>query len=237
MIRIGILDLSEHSDEKIISLAERLGDMLDIEKKNNPKANAQSIFARLLLTEVYKNIVEKPLPRIIKSEKGKPYFLFKDKNADLFFSISHDGNMVAVAISDAGEVGIDLQSIGENMRSRERIERTLSTLFCGVDSRMSCEVSDDTELKIYRLSADTESIYLDFVSADRIINPSGVLAERDADFLRSWTRLESLLKLSGGGFADTGEILKTSRKARSQSIFLKSNKGRAYSLTVSDYFK
>ena len=237
MIRIGILDLSEHSDEKIISLAERLGDMLDIEKKNNPKAHAQSIFARLLLTKVYGNIVKKPLPRIIKNEKGKPYFLFKDKNDDLFFSISHDGSMVAAAISDAGEVGIDLQSIGENMRSRERIERTLSSLLCGVDPPGACEVSDDTELKIYRLSADTESIYLDCVSADRIINPSGVLTERDADFLRSWTRLESLLKLSGGGFADTSEILKTSRRARSQSIFLKSNDGRAYSLTISDYLK
>ena len=49
------------------------------------------------------------------NEHGKPYFEGRD---DLFFSISHCGSAVVVAIDD-GEVGVDIEEIG---RYKERLE-------------------------------------------------------------------------------------------------------------------
>ena len=139
MIRIGVLDLSGISESCLTMLSETLAKSLDIENKKNKIANAQSIFARILLTKVYKTFKNSPIPKIIRDEKGKPRFLydgvrvkntaeiepFETSEERIFFNISHDKNMVAVAVSDTQDVGIDIQSKKENMRSRKRIEKTL----------------------------------------------------------------------------------------------------------------
>ena len=161
MIRIGILDLSGCSERELVSASQRLEKTLDIEKKNNQKANAQSIFARLLLTKVYKTFKNEALPEIKNAEKGKPYFLYgggRVKNEDdgklgeaadngrIYFNISHDKNIVAVAVSDAQELGIDIQSKKEKMRSRQRIEKTLRTFLDDAHFSWACEISGDIQL-------------------------------------------------------------------------------------------
>lgn len=254
MIRIGILDISQYSDGELISLSEKLSKAFGTEKKKNKKANAQSIFARLLLTEVYKTFENSPMPKITKDEKGKPCFLSAGgrvenntenepketlKTGKIFFNISHDDGMVAVSVSDTSEVGIDLQSKKENMHSQERIEKMLSSFLDGVDFSDTCESFADTEILFYRLNPENGELLLDEAAGECIVAhiPDGALSDADAEFLRSWTRLESLLKLSGGGFADTGEVKSTALSARAQSIFVKNRDGKVYSLTLSCFKK
>ena len=193
------------------------------------------------------------MPKIIKDEKGKPCFLYVGervknkaenepketlKKGKIFFNISHDDGMVAVAVSDTQEVGIDLQSKEENMRSRKRIEEMLSSLLNGLNFSDTCESFTDTELLFYKLDTENKALLLEEAAGECVLHSlDGALSESDAEFLCSWTRLESLLKLSGGGFADSGEIRSTALSARTQSFFIKSVDGRVYSLTVSDYKK
>ena len=73
-------------------------------------------------------------------------------------------------------------------------------------------------------------------SGERVMRSlDGALSEADASFLCSWTRLESLLKLSGGGFADLGEVRDTVLSAKVQSFFINDENGEIYSLTLSHY--
>lgn len=251
MVRIGILDISGCSEAELSLVSRHLSKTLDIENKRNPKANAQSIFARLLLTEVYKRFLDSSLPEIIRNEKGKPRFSYgggrvkscSENNPDIryeekeiFFNITHDEGIIAVAVCDTSDVGIDVQSMRADMHSREKIEKRLLSLLDGVDLGGACELFDDTSLLFYSLDTVSCRLISEDEKGERVVRDlGGRLSIADADFLRAWTRLESLLKLSGGGFSDSSEVLKTALFSRSQGIFIKGKDGRIYSLTLSIY--
>ena len=73
-----------------------------------PSAAAEGLYALEILAEM----LNKCFPEVLhdnvtlaRQERGKPYF----KGSNLKFSISHSCGMVACAISDNGEVGIDVE--------------------------------------------------------------------------------------------------------------------------------
>ncbi|MDY3845626.1 MAG: 4'-phosphopantetheinyl transferase superfamily protein [Eubacteriales bacterium] len=62
-----------------------------------------------------------PLERIKRNENGKPYF----EHNDLFFSISHSGNIVMAALSEK-EIGADVQKRGV-LRDTQKLANKLFT--------------------------------------------------------------------------------------------------------------
>lgn len=255
MIRLGILDISEHPESELYCLASRLSHSFGMREKKNKKANVQSIFARLLLTKLYKTYKNTSLPQIVNDGKGKPCFAYDvRKNGEncykksplsrleekqILFNISHDENLIAVAVSDEGEVGIDIQSHPAVLREKARIEEAVSAFLMPCNVR-ACEISDTAELVVYGIDIKSGRLFKKpsaFLTAEKIYKNSEAPAltlpsEEEADFLLSWTRLESLLKLSGGGFSDTAIVGEIASGAKVGSLFVTDTNGRIYSLSL-----
>ena len=73
---------------------------------------------RLLLKELYKQYTNAPMPNILYTEKGKPYF----ETGDVHFSITHTRHHVFCALA-AHPIGIDAEELNRdvNLRLAEKI--------------------------------------------------------------------------------------------------------------------
>ncbi len=74
-----------------------------------PSAAAEGLYALDILSKmIEEHFPDTDLENIILSrgENGKPYF----KNSRLDFNLSHSGGIVACALSDGGEVGVDVET-------------------------------------------------------------------------------------------------------------------------------
>ena len=191
MISVGILDTRGLGQSP--SLASHLpkSENLRIEKIKNEKKKRLSFFSRVLLSEMYEREFKKKLPEISYTEEGKPYF----KSKECFFSISQSEDFVAVAISDF-EVGVDIQLLSQNEEKRKRREK-----------RFGLEVFDNSKAKennidfsFFDITEEKENLIL---KENKMKKPL-LKNEKDGNesFLLRWTRLESALKLTGGGFKD-----------------------------------
>lgn len=219
MIKIAIVDITRVSEGL----------------ERNKIKSVQSNFARLLLSKLFSDFSGgKSMPKIEKGIYGKPFF----ENSDIFFNISHERNLVALIMSDEGEVGIDLQSLPENVVSREKISERLTKIIRENDYYFT-RVGVSSEIK-----AEQQSFFAD--SADSIFplpcaaescptDEPKILSRADADFLREWSELEALMKLSGGGFADVGRIPEILAKAKIKSLFVSDAKGTEYALTYAAF--
>lgn len=81
-----------------------------IRSRANPQSACESLFALALL---YEQICELPCPPVnmsalifARNEFGKPYF----KDSDLRFNVSHSNGLVACALSQGEELGLDLEA-------------------------------------------------------------------------------------------------------------------------------
>ena len=96
----------------------------------------ESLFALILLSTLVERAGRsvKGL-ELCRNANGKPYF----ENSDLKFSISHSGGYVAVALSDDGDIGIDIETADVS----EEKARKLAKRFFTEDEQ--CAVRDDTD--------------------------------------------------------------------------------------------
>ncbi len=76
-----------------------------ISGKSREKAY-ESLYSLLILSKLYSRLSDSPLPAIAAEDSGKPYF----KDSNIKFSISHSCGQCAVAVSDKGDVGIDIET-------------------------------------------------------------------------------------------------------------------------------
>ncbi len=126
MLNVYIADLTgleESYEEKVNILHQARTDKLNTYKM--PADRVRSLGAGLLLEKGLEDYLQVCIPRdeqgryIIEyayGSQGKPYL--KDY-PDIYFSLSHSGNMAVLALSD-GEVGIDVQ---ENRGYSERLAK------------------------------------------------------------------------------------------------------------------
>ena len=211
MIKIGILDLS--------------GIKYSLDRKE--KQSAQSKFARLLLKELYKDFSDKEMPEIKKGRLGKPYF----DGAYPLFSITHEADLVAVIISDTSEVGIDIQSLPEHTASREKIAERITRVIRERDYYFTRAGVEETKIDEIRLFVPCGPEKIKESERGALISEDPLtLSSADADFLREWCELEALIKLSGGGFADTARVGLILCGAEMKSGYIKDKKGREYAI-------
>lgn len=120
MIKVFYTDISPLSDktEGFVLSGYRLK---RLESISHPLTRKQSIGAELLLNyavnEIFPNLI--PPFEIKEGEYGKPSF----EDIPLHFSLSHSGNTVACAVSDAN-IGLDVE---ENLKHRPQVAERFFT--------------------------------------------------------------------------------------------------------------
>ncbi len=146
----------------------------------------------------------KKTPEISWTEYGKPFY--KDEN--IYFSLSHCENMVAVSISDKEFVGVDI----EGEISSERAERLEKRFFRETEFSvkplnvfyMFAELSAAGCLCFYEILEDRGDGLL-FTDIDKAaIRPIGI----SESFSAKWTLSEAVMKCEGSGFSSLRELNK-----------------------------
>jgi phosphopantetheinyl transferase len=161
-------------------LYEELENYIEHGKNEMHKAERRQAYTTLLCA--LKTFYSIDFPRIERNEYGKPYLA----DSDIRISLSHSNGVVAVCLSDEGEVGVDLQSEIEP----ERAERLKERFF--------------TSLEVKNENISTEYYYCDLSGEDAEIY-SITLPDFQpcaTDFSARWVSAESIMKLIGHGFAD-----------------------------------
>ena len=86
----------------------------------NESCAALFLLAETLKKEFHENTAEL---RYKKDEKGRPYF---ENREDIRFSLSHSGEYAVCAVSDEGDVGVDIEKIPTDTKYEKVKERFLS---------------------------------------------------------------------------------------------------------------
>lgn len=91
-----------------------------IVKRKNPRSTLESLSALVLLASLLKKAgADTHTLSLLREESGRPFF----KESALDFSISHSRGIVAVALSDSGRVGIDIEAAEIDAKKAAQISR------------------------------------------------------------------------------------------------------------------
>lgn len=162
-----------------ISLPENI--LKYIDKSKNPGVKEERLLAYTSLFGSLKLFFDIDEPKIGRQDNGKPILLSHNER-NINFNISHSDGMVAVTLSDEGEVGVDIQAEIVSGRQEQLDKRFLS----------------DLQIKSENLSVD---FYFCTLSNSTLEFRKIELRLSDGkSFFDRWTALESVLKLDGGGF-------------------------------------
>lgn len=180
MIKIYLLDFSGAEAENFPTSA--LPEF--ILQTKNASLRKERFFSYLLLSHAYRENSRGEMPSIEKDGCGKPKFA----GGVMDFSISHTENMVAVIISDEGEVGIDIQKVTSEVSDRliEKVEKSYAQIKCA-----------DKKAELIFLRARGGELLADVLPKDN--------AEHSV-FFRKWTEREALSKADGRGLSLIGRI-------------------------------
>lgn len=104
-------------------------------KKAGESDRINALLSRLLLLSEIERRTEIPMKKLsfAKGTYGKPYL----KNEELFFSMSHTKGAIAIAFSEEGEIGVDVENKSRNVNER-MFERALSE-----EERKAAKTSED----------------------------------------------------------------------------------------------
>lgn len=122
-----------------------------IDGKTNERAKKESLAAYRLLYEIARDEGAEALPfRIGFSESGKPY----DTAGELYISLSHSGDYVAVAIADS-PIGVDIEEINEAVCA----ERLAARYLLAEEAEALLGLSEAERLEAFtRLFSEREAI-------------------------------------------------------------------------------
>ena len=238
MIKLGIFDSAgfDVTEKSLTESGLSKSELERIIKTKNKNLQKMRFAARLLLRELYREAFGKDFKDIIYGEKGKP--VFADGSAE--FSISHDGSLCAVALSDK-RVGVDIQSMPKDKDMALRVEKRFlseekrlllkddcleenSFSDCEIEwsffaSEENCIIKCPDYLGVALLSAEKET-----TADNENDNEPFVIKEKSfydgADFLLAWTRLEALAKLCGSGISGLVNVNKSFQKTSFETWFL-----------------
>ena len=126
---------------------------------------------------------------IERSIDGKPHLVGYE---NIHFSISHHDGIIAVCLSDEGEVGVDVQG-----NIRESVEKRLRERFLSFSLASDCRVNNGDEINYF---------FCNFNGETALFSPFDP-PQADLDNTTSmWVIFESLIKLDGRGFGATSEV-------------------------------
>ena len=205
-----------------------------IDKTKNEAVRAERLLAYTSLLSGLRCFFGIKKFSVERTSNGKPYIV-TNKSSDgiencedkkIYISISHSDDACAVAISDEGEIGIDLQS----EINKERSDRLSKRFFEDLEYKNEkinfemyfCKVNDD-EATIEKCPSDFfEELNQNDFSADKI-------------FSVKWTLAESKLKLFGGGFSDIKKLQNNDENVITE--IKKMTLGKTYYFALSNMLK
>lgn len=182
-------EFNKNGDCRILRQPQRLlpSDIASyVENTKNPSLRAER---RLAYTALFCGLKEFFMVEgcsLLKSVDGKPYLTYS-KNfpaPKIFVSISHSEGACAVALSDEGEVGVDIQCEIDS----SRYERLSSRFLSDVEIK-----SEDINHKLYCMSLSDEQAEIFAIDLKKPQNMG--LTEK-------WCYTEAVLKCHGRGFGD-----------------------------------
>ena len=120
---MGVSDGLAELEDRVRSLfsSKASSDYIDaIVRRKNQYSMLESLSALLLLASLLKKAgVDTHTLSLLREEGGRPFF----KESSLDFSISHSRGIVAVALSDSGRVGIDIEAAEIDAKKAAQISR------------------------------------------------------------------------------------------------------------------
>lgn len=154
MTHYRIIDEMDVSGEKLLMLIGKLPEWRRQEAMRFKYENGkrECTMSYLLLCDMlneYFGISEQP--RFAIGEHGKPTLVFCDKMQNIHFNLSHCKNAIACAISDDGEVGIDVECLG-------RYKLSLAEYCMSADEVQSICNAADPDLEFTRLWTRKEAL-------------------------------------------------------------------------------
>lgn len=162
-------------------LQKEISEYIDCAKNDSVRAERHLAYTTLICS--LKAFFDIDNIKLERTADGKPYL----SDSNIHISLSHSDGAVAVAISDEGEIGVDIQSQIDaaregRLKNRFFTDLTVENNDIGV-SYYFCEINDFSA-ELYEAS----------------------LPYAEDCFTAKWSYAESLMKMSGGGFSDIGEI-------------------------------
>lgn len=163
-----------------------------ISKTSNENLKNERFCAYVSLFSALKQFFDLDSPIIKRAESGKPYL---DNSPDIYFNISHSNGVVALTISSEGQVGVDVQS-ETNDEKQERLEkRFLSDI--KIPNQKEQTTTKNQKINYYISKINGESIEFCKIHLNN--------ADPEV-FTSKWTYAESIIKLTGNGFADISNV-------------------------------
>ena len=109
-----------------------------------------------LLQEIYRAYFGKEAPRICFAPSGKPYF---DGAGEPFFSLSHDGAVVACVLDTEEAVGIDVAHVRMDTVTKGKYRHILSRVYSEEERAyvQGGETEEETARRFYTLWAKKEA--------------------------------------------------------------------------------
>ena len=140
---------------------------------------------------------------VAKDREGKPYLVYDTENhPEIHIGISHSEGMVAVSLSDEGEIGVDIQR-----KIPDKLVKRLSNRFFG-----------DIEVHSENIGI---KYYFCYVSENEALLEETILENADhKEYTTRWAYSESILKLYGKGFGNyiiLPELVKQSKSETKKS--------------------
>ena len=145
-------------------------------------------------------------------EKSSEEKTHTDDKAKICISISHSDGMVAVSISNEGEIGVDVQS----KISPEKANRLSDRFFGDVEV-----LDEDLKVKYY---------YCDIVDNMAVFTKISLEDADRQDYTTKWAYSESVIKLYGRGFGDLSIMRTLAKKSKSEN---KTFKNQAWVISTS----
>ncbi len=187
------------------------------------KTKKERVGARALLSFAIRSLtdLDPESLTVTRDQYGKPGLADADGTpAPLFFNASHSGGLVALAFSDEGDVGIDLEPETPPDRA-ERLSRRLSGSLPPEDFMILPLQHTVTQLT---LSTEGEPD-----GASREITVSA--PPYPLGFTPRWTAMEAVMKCDGRGFAAISDVAELYR-THDVSIVVFAVGGNRYYLSV-----
>lgn len=194
--------------QSILPLPEDIKEYINKAKNPCVRAEREAAYTSLLCSLKVFFSVEDPI--IVREKSGRPIIT----SHDIYFSISHCDGLVAISISNEGEIGLDIQSMIEERKEKAIEERYLKG-FVPSNKRI------DT---IFYLCNQKD----DFIEFTEITLPY----QNNLKITDKWVALESILKLSSKGFGNLSNISALSQESTTDIRFFEINK-TLYSLANS----
>lgn len=218
--RVGISDTAKLIYSRLPkSIMER------IDGTKNENQRLMRIFAYGLLNYALKLTQGDADYAIEWGAQGKPCLTLAGRGSDVKINLSHTEKMCAVAVSDEGDVGVDIECEIPHDKAERLKKRLFSDIKICAENKIShieyhlFEYSEQGEICEARGS---EKYLLEGVAED--------------DYTALWTMGEAMMKCDGRGFLAVGNLADLSNKMNVDTTCI-SLKNKRYTVSVATYKK